>query len=476
MGIDAVAAFLAMALAYKLRFYPGLAWCDWSFLGRLAEARPYLLMLILIPFVRVVSGYVAGVYRVPRKVYRAVGELPALVGAATLGSAIVALIAFFGVLQFQSLAEYQSFSYSRVVVVYDWLLFLFFSIAAHTFVGIVRNELSRRGLLARRVAIQGRGRDATALIAEQELLGESGYQLVGVIADEAGEAPASAEGRRPAYLGHPRDLLDLVNTHQIHEIVVTNAASLGWDMVDFCEECHKLDVVVKYVPDLGGLLFRGQPVEGMAGVPIVQVNEIGIVGLPRLVKRIEDIAIAAGVLLLASPIMLATALAIKLESRGPVFFIQQRLGKHGRAIRVFKFRSMRADAEALRARLEAQNQSDGVVFKIKDDPRITRVGRFIRRTSIDELPQLFNVLAGSMSLVGPRPLPMSDISHPDKWDKRRFAAVPGITGLWQVNRVDHSSEEMLRWDLYYVENWSLWLDLSIILKTVYVVLARRGAY
>lgn len=197
----------------------------------------------------------------------------------------------------------------------------------------------------------------------------------------------------------------------------------------------------------------------------------------RRVKRAIDIIGAACGLLALSPVLLLAAAAIKLESRGPVLFSQQRVGRHGRPFGILKLRSMVVDAEQLKAALEKHNEhKEGPVFKMTNDPRITRVGRFIRRTSLDELPQLWNVLTGEMSLVGPRPPIPAEVTKYDAWQRRRLSVTPGLTGLWQVSgRNNIGFDQWMRMDLQYIDNWSLGLDLSLIGKTIPVVFTGRGA-
>ena len=207
------------------------------------------------------------------------------------------------------------------------------------------------------------------------------------------------------------------------------------------------------------------------------------VGYPRLdstqrkLKRLFDIAGSLFGLIVLSPPLLTVAALIKLTSRGPILFRQKRIGADEKVFFCYKFRSMYQDAEARQAELEARNEADGAIFKIKDDPRVTPVGSFIRRWSVDELPQLINVLKGEMSLVGPRPLPLRDFEQMGELHKKRLEAIPGITGYCQTSgRSNLSFEDMVRLDLYYIENWSLGLDIKIILKTVEAVLRHEGAY
>ena len=202
-----------------------------------------------------------------------------------------------------------------------------------------------------------------------------------------------------------------------------------------------------------------------------------LTGWDWAVKRTFDIAVSVLVLVLGLPIWLLIALAIKLGSRGPVFFVDRRIGVGEREFPMLKFRTMVADAPELQDDLEARNEATGALFKMRDDPRVTGVGRVLRRFSIDELPQIVNVLRGEMSLVGPRPLPLRDYQLLEDWHRARYAVLPGMTGLWQISgRSGLTFDDLVRLDFTYIENWSIWLDISIIAKTIPAVLTRRGAY
>jgi exopolysaccharide biosynthesis polyprenyl glycosylphosphotransferase len=195
-----------------------------------------------------------------------------------------------------------------------------------------------------------------------------------------------------------------------------------------------------------------------------------------IVKRGFDILVAMLALGLTAPVLLIVAAVVKLTSEGPIFFAQERVGKNGRTFKMLKFRSMVMNAEALRGKLEAENEMDGPVFKIKRDPRITRIGHFIRKTSLDEFPQFINVLRGSMSIVGPRPPLPSEVAQYERWQRKRLSVKPGITCIWQISgRNEVTFEQWVQMDIDYIDRWSLWLDLKIFVKTIPAVLLRRGA-
>jgi exopolysaccharide biosynthesis polyprenyl glycosylphosphotransferase len=213
------------------------------------------------------------------------------------------------------------------------------------------------------------------------------------------------------------------------------------------------------------------------GIPLFELRPPVFVGADWFVKRGFDLAVSMIVAVVGLPIWLLISLAIKLDSPGPVFYRDRRVGLNEREFDMLKFRTMRADAEALQEQLEQENEAEGALFKIRDDPRVTRVGRVLRRFSLDEVPQVLNVLRGEMSLVGPRPLPVRDYELLEPWHRKRYLVLPGMTGLWQIaGRSALGFDDLVRLDFYYLEHWSIWLDISILLRTVPAVLGSRGAY
>jgi len=241
--------------------------------------------------------------------------------------------------------------------------------------------------------------------------------------------------------------------------------------------CQEHGIIMRFHSDLFGLKTSRWRSEEFGGHQYIATYTGLGDPVPQILKRSIDIVIATLALLIFSPILLAAAIAIKLTSPGPIFFLQERIGLNKRHFLMFKFRTMVPNADALMSKLEAQNEAMGPVFKMKKDPRITPIGKLLRKTSIDELPQLLNVLAGEMSLVGPRPLPIRDFEgFNEDWQRRRFSVKPGMTCLWQVNgRSGITFEQWMRLDLKYMDEWSLWLDLKILAKTVPAVLRGTGA-
>lgn len=249
------------------------------------------------------------------------------------------------------------------------------------------------------------------------------------------------------------------------------------ELLDLLRSVRLRGLRMRVVPGAIGLMRTRPVLSRSGGTPLLEVGYPQLDNTQRTLKRGLDLVGSLTGLLVLSPLLLAVAAAIKLDSTGPILFRQKRAGADEKVFICYMFRSMYEDAERRQAELEAQNEADGAVFKIKEDPRITRIGHFIRKWSIDELPQLINVLKGEMSLVGPRPLPMRDFERMSELHKKRLAAIPGMSGYWQISgRSNLSFDDMVKLDLYYIENWSLSFDIKIILKTIGAVLRKEGAY
>ena len=250
-----------------------------------------------------------------------------------------------------------------------------------------------------------------------------------------------------------------------------------FSMQKYVDLCIDMGVTVRMVVDFYKRRRADSYVSCVGTYPVITYHTVTLNTGEQVIKRIMDVAGGLAGIVLFSPVMLLAALAIKLDSPGPVIFRQTRVGKNGRTFQIYKFRSMYVDAEERKKELMAQNEMNGLMFKMQDDPRITKVGKFIRKTSIDELPQFFDVLRGDMSLVGTRPPTLDEYKQYESHHKRRLSMKPGITGLWQVSgRSDiEDFEDVVKLDVQYIDNWSLWGDIKILFKTVWVVFAGRGA-
>jgi len=331
----------------------------------------------------------------------------------------------------------------------------------------VLRMLQRRGVGAERVLIVGTGEVGRMILQKIQQTPSLGYQVVGFV-EQNGSDVSQIMGL--PVLGNIDDLPDIIESHAVDEVVIGLPEATHQELVGIVSQCERERVNIRVFPDVFQIMASEVTISDLAGLPLLTVRDVALRGWKLTLKRGVDLALSGLALLFLSPLMLLTALSIKMESRGPVFFVQERMGLDAKPFKMIKFRSMRQDAEA-----------NGPGWTTKDDWRRTRVGTFIRRFSIDELPQFINVLMGDMSLVGPRPEQPTYVeqfrqSIPRYMDRHREKA--GISGWAQISglRGDTSIAERTKYDLWYIENWSLWLDFKIMLRTVYRVLFDRSAY
>jgi exopolysaccharide biosynthesis polyprenyl glycosylphosphotransferase len=302
-----------------------------------------------------------------------------------------------------------------------------------------------------------------------------GLKLVGFLDDHP--AKSNTDVGRFKALGPLENAHDVIERNNIDRVIICLPWQTHRTIQRLLRECEQMKVAAYVVPDLFQLTKNQMKVEELNGIPLLTTRDISIQGWNLFVKRSFDLIVGGFMGLVTFPFALLIALAIRLDSPGPIFYAQERVGKNGRCFRCYKFRSMVTNADELLPQITEMNESSGPLFKIRNDPRLTRVGRFIRRYSLDELPQVFNVLRGDMSLIGPRPNLPSEVEHYQEWMKKRLSVSPGMTGLWQVSgRSDLTFDEMVLLDIFYVENWSMGMDLSILLRSVPAVIQARGAY
>ncbi|MGC2620822.1 MAG: sugar transferase [Acidobacteriaceae bacterium] len=329
-----------------------------------------------------------------------------------------------------------------------------------------------QGIELRNVVILGTNQLSYALSRHIQQNTRLGYRFVGYIGTPG--SPVSEEIAPEQVLGGVEKIRQLTRLHFVDELVIGEFHPIE-QAIRLVEDARELSIDLRAIAGYYGELASHAPVEYMGIFPMATLHrsEPRVVGL--FCKRLVDIMLSLGALLAVAPLMAAIALAIKLDSEGPVFYISERIGKRGRVFRCFKYRTMVKNAEAMKKELAAQNERDGILFKMSNDPRITRLGRFLRKYSLDELPQFLNVLRGEMSIVGPRPPIAVEVEKYELEHFRRLEVMPGLTGLWQVQaRHDPSFAKYIELDTAYVENWSLWLDMKILLRTADVVLRGTG--
>lgn len=459
---DMVLINLAFAAAYWVRY--DLQWFRSVDPANYAPFRMYIPFALVLTVLLMLAYKLGGVYDQPRGAAW-LDEVYALVGGTTTGIVIVTAITFW----------FRPQVYSRLMFIWAGGIIVTLLSLGRLVKRWVLESRMRRGIGVDRLLIVGAGEVGRRLMRNIVAQPELGYQVIGFVDDDPDKNKTDI-GRFKA-LGGIDNLPRVVQEKAIDEVIVTLPWMHHRKILGIMRQCEREQVRARIVPDLFQLALSRVDIEDLGGIPIIGVKEVSITGWNLAFKRASDIVLSLAALILLSPLTLLISVAIKLDSPGPILFKQVRVGKGGRRFVFHKFRSMRQGAEGERRQLAARDEVMGATFKIRHDPRCTRVGRFLRRTSLDELPQFYNVLRGEMSLVGPRPAIPSEVEQYQEWHRRRLEIPPGITGLWQVSgRSQLTFDEMCLLDIYYLENWSPLLDLKIALKTIPAVLAGRGAY
>jgi Undecaprenyl-phosphate glucose phosphotransferase len=448
-GSDVFMLAVAFALAHRIRLeFP---WPDEAVdMQRLRDYWPVVAMFVV---GNVFLFFVFRLYHLVRATSR-VDEFYAVLGGTTLGTLLTVALA--------SLTLKNSVfavNLPRLMIFYAWALGAVLVIAGRYILHQLRGILQSQGLVQDCVLVVGTG-DAAQLVV-QKIKGTSflGYRLLGLVADNNGAEPAQGFGGVPV-LGCTEDLPRLIDDNAVDEVIIAMPEANDEEMLRVTSLAHRERVSLKVFPTLFEIMAAGVTIDDLGGLPLLSIRDVALRGWKLTVKRAIDLVGSAAGLVVLSPFLLLVAILIKLDSPGPVFFVQERMGLDERPFPMFKFRSMRQDAEA-----------HGPGWTVKDDPRRTRLGAFIRRFSIDEFPNLINVLLGDMSLVGPRAEQLAFVHQfrtlvPRYMERHHEKA--GITGWAQVNglRGDTSIYERTKYDLWYVENWSIWLDVKILIRTV----------
>ncbi len=455
--LDISATSLAFFLAYKLRL-----WIKWPTPPlNIGPFRNYVGMMVIQVLAMLTVFFFYRLYHCPRAL-SSIDELYSLFGAVSVGTIVA--IALSSLLFKNSALE---LDYSRGMILYAWFLTIVLDGVARLAHAWIQRSLQARGWGGSRVLIVGTGEVGQMILQKIRYLPGLGYEVVGFVNDHNGSETVLGV----PVLGQADDLPSLIDKHSIDEVIIALPEGSHEEILTIISLCERGKVSIKVYPDVFQIMAAQVSIGDLGGLPLLTVRDIALRGWRLTLKRAMDLIGSAVGLVLLSPLMMLVALLIKLESPGPVFYVQERMGLDAKPFWMIKFRSMREDAEA----------ETGPVWATKDDPRRTRLGAFIRRFSIDELPQLINVLLGEMSLVGPRPerpvfVEQFKKSIPRYMDRHLEKA--GITGWAQVNglRGDTSIAERTKYDLWYVENWSLLLDIKIILKTIFNVFTSKNAY
>jgi len=466
MLLDALIIALAFRVAYWARYTAQLGGAIQDY-RNLNDYRSYNVLLVA---AIVLAFGVRGLYRLPRGT-TFLAEATTMWGAVTVANAAVLVIVF---LQ-------PEFVSSRLFVVYAWGAILLLVTLERGIRRLVRDQLWQRGIGVERAVVVGSGPAAQRVMSYLATNNDLGFHLVGFVDDRpVREDWAIATSRsimRPERLGESEALARIIREAGISEVVIALPPQAHDNILSVITTCRDADVGFQLVPDVFELSLGRVQINELHGVPLISVRASPIRGWNLWIKRGVDILGATAALTVMTIPMLIIALAIRIDTPGRILIRQIRVGKDRRLFTCYKFRSMQQDAPRLDEEVLSHGNGDARLRKHKEDPRRTRIGRFIRRTSLDELPQLYNVLIGKMSLVGPRPQVPEEVAYYEPWHHQRLAVTPGITGLWQVSgRSDLTFEEMVRLDIYYAENWSVRLDLEILLRTPRAVLSMRGAY
>jgi len=362
--------------------------------------------------------------------------------------------------------------FSRLLSFYFYLLDLGFLLGFRTLMRWIFSRLKVPGYGAKRILIVGAGEAGLGLA--ERLARWQECQVVGFLDD----APGLQSTRLPApVLGGVSRAAQTINEHGVDEVIVSPAAKDREELADLILALREQAVKIRMVPDLLEVITVRTGIENLRGIPLISLREPAITGLNRVMKRGLDLVGSLVGLVVLAPFMVLIALLLKLDSPGPIFFVQERAGQYGKPFRMYKFRTMVRNAEELLEQFIDLDKLEQPAFKLKNDPRVTRTGRWLRRSSLDELPQLLNVLKGEMSLVGPRPEEVRMVQRYDPWQSQRLLVKPGMTGSMQVSgRANLSLEERVKLELTYIENYSIFEDIKILVKTLPAVLSGRGSY
>jgi exopolysaccharide biosynthesis polyprenyl glycosylphosphotransferase len=478
-----IADALAAAISFMLAFYTREHAAVFSGAGRLAWSEsfaPYGALLVFVVGIRLLSFRYCNLYRV-RGEFSFFDDGVRIFKATAIGSLLIVAAAFL----YRGGFEFRAFSYARSVFVRDFLFVLIIVGALRFFMRAVQTFVRSRQINLIPTLVVGRGPEASLFIREMRERPSLGYRVIGVVDTKTVDGQLTYED--VPVIGTLESLPEVIRDSGANEVIIADADVNADTLFEVMIRCgRRRGVEFRIAPSLFNCLPRKTEIDQIGVLPMIRLFREPLSNVARVLKRTFDFVVSALAIVLLFPLWLLIALLIKIDSKGPVFYTQERVGMDGRLFLLYKFRTMKAGSDSqlhreyqkafIAGRAEANLGDDSKpTYKLLTDPRITRIGKFLRRTSLDEVPQLFNVLSGDMSVVGPRPPIPYEVEAYVFWHRKRLDMKPGVTGLWQVsgrNRLPF--EEMVRLDLFYIENWSLLLDLKIILRTGFVMLGREG--
>lgn len=469
--VDAALILVGIAIAYWMRYL--VRWPP-PFDSILREVltqnfvplTAFLPLAVPLALLTLVQFAAQGLYRMPRGA-GLLDHSGIILGAVTTSIAVLIVVVFI----------YRPFYYSRLIFALAWFTISLLLIATRAVVINVQRWRWTRGVGRERILVvggTGLGRNVMESIVAHPFLG---YELAGYLDDRDPPPGSERPQQHFRHLGRIHELDRVLHGASVDQVIIALPFWEHHRLPELAAACRAAGVEFRVAPDLYELSFDRVDVGDLMGIPLIGLKELRLRGWNLVTKRAIDLVVVALALPLVAPLSLVLALAIRRDSPGPAIFRQERVGKNGRLFTCYKFRTMVVDAEQRKAELQALNEADGPLFKMRDDPRTTNLGRWLRRYSLDELPQLWNILRGEMSWVGPRPATPAETAQFEEWHHRRFEVMPGLTGLSQVlGRSDMSFDEMVRLDIFYAEHWSPAMDVRIMLQTVPVVFHGRGAY
>ena len=478
-----IADALAAAISFMLAFYSRERVPVFSSGGSLAWSEsfaPYGALLVFVVCIRLLSFRYCDLYRV-RGEFSFFEDGIRIFKATAIGSLLIVAAAFL----YRGGFEYRAFSYARSIFVADFFFLLIIVGALRFFMRAAQAFIRSRQINLIPTLVVGRGPEASLFIREMRERPLLGYRVIGVVDTKSVDGQLTYED--VPVIGTLESLPDVIRDSGANEVIIADADVNADTLFEVMIRCgRRRGIEFRIAPSLFNCLPRKTEIDQIGVLPMIRLFREPLSNGARILKRTFDLVVSALAILLLFPLWLLLAVLIKLDSRGPVFYTQERVGMDGRLFLLYKFRTMKAGADSqlhreyqkafIAGRAEANLGNDSKpTYKLLTDPRITRIGKLLRRTSLDEVPQLLNVLSGDMSVVGPRPPIPYEVEAYELWHRKRLDMKPGVTGLWQVsgrNRLPF--EEMVRLDLFSIENWSLLLDLKIILRTGFVMIGREG--